>query len=553
MRAFIRGLARLWRARGGNVGMLFAFSALPIIALVGFSVDFASLVAVKWKVDQATDAAAIAGVTGAQAYLKNYTGSSDPSSDVQTAGVNQGTAQFKSNLGALGNVSAPTPNVTVSVANGVITSRVSVSYSVPTAFMSALGIKTMSASSSAVATSTLATYVNLFIVIDNSQSMGIGAQLSDQQIIFNASTTQSNFSTKPMTKDRAYGCAIVCHYDGAAAHYWGGNQRASTDLSSIVRAQGAQLRIDVAKSAIASALGSIPAGNVSVAAFTTSFTLAQVYPTPSSGSAWACKTTNSSTSTLSTSGTFQNPKNDVAAARTAISAIDLQGDVVFPSGNSGKNSFTYGDGGTSLTNALKCLYQQIDVLKNAGTIPGNGLTPQTPISYVILVSDGVQNSGRIAQWSSNGPPIDYPYEKDTQPTYDFYQLNNCSNSSNCQESLAFDVKSLVIEAMDPAACTPIKTLGYKMMTLQVQYIIPPPSIQGTSGSVAYLFPMVSAITGAPTSGGASTGASAVAQNMKSCATDTSYAYSANSPTDIANAATTMFGAIKQVQAARITN
>jgi Flp pilus assembly protein TadG len=553
MRGFSHALSRLWRARGGNVGMLFAFSALPIIALVGFSVDYGSLVAVKWKVDQATDAAAMAGVTGAQAYLNSYTGASDPSSDVQTAGVNQATAQFKSNLGAMGNVSAPTPSVTVSVNNGVITSQVSVTYTVPTAFMAALGVKTMSAASTATATTTLATYVNLFIVIDNSQSMGIGAQVADQQIIYNASTTQSNFTTSPMTNDRAYGCAMVCHYDGAAAAYWGVTQRAATDLSAIVRAQGAKLRIDVAKSAIASALGSIPAGNVSVAAFTTSYTLVQVYPTPTSGAAWSCKTTDSASATLSTSGTFQNPKHNISAAQGAISTIDLQTNVVFPSGNSGQNSFTYGDGGTSITNALKCLNQQVNALKTAGTAPGNGLTPQTPISYVILVSDGVQNSGRIAQWSANSPPIDYPYYKDTQLPYDFYQINNCSNSSNCKESFAFDMPSLVIQAIDPTACAPLKTLGYKVMTLEIEYIIPPSSLQGSSGSAAYLFPMVGAITGIPTSGGASSSNSAVAQNMQSCATSSSYAYSANSPTDIANAATAMFGTIKQVQAAHITN
>jgi hypothetical protein len=65
--------------------------------------------------------------------------------------------------------------------------------------------------------------------------------------------------------------------------------------------------------------------------------------------------------------------------------------------------------------------------------------------------------------------------------------------------------------------------------------------------------MASAITGAPITGGASSSSSAVAQNMQACATSSSHAYSANSPTDIANAATTMFGAIKQIQAAHITN
>ncbi len=553
MRRIAKLLGRLWRERRGNVGVLFAFSALPLLGMIGFALDYGSLVAVKWKIDQATDAAAMAGVTGAQKYLTSYTGTTDPTASVQTAGAAAATAQFNANIGAMGNVAAPTPNVTVTVANGVITSQVTASYSVPTAIMSAMGVRTMTGSSSAAATTNLATYVNIFIVIDNSQSMGIGAQASDQQIIYDASTNQANFSTNPMTNDRAYGCAIACHYSGNAATYWGATQRAATDLTSVVRGLGAKLRIDVAKSAISTALGAAATTNVNVAVFTTSYTLAQVYPTPTSGSAWTCKTAGVSPTSLSTSGTFQSPKNNISAAQTAINALDLQDNVDFPSGNWGQNSFTYGDGGTSLTNALNCLYQQLNTLKTAGTAPGNGLTAQTPISYVILVTDGVQNSGRMAQWSSNSPPIDYPYYKDNQPPYDFYVLNNCSNSANCQESLAFDVQTLVIEAMDPTACTPIKNLGYTMMTLEVQYIIPPPALQGSSGSVAYLFPMVSAITGAPTTGGASTSTGAVAQAMQSCATSSTYAYSANSPADIATAATSMFGAIKQVQAARLSN
>jgi len=552
--AFVRCF-KFARDRSGNVGMIAGLAALPLMGMVGLGIDYSYMLSYKWKLKLATDASAVGGVTGVQNYIKAYTGSADPTDAAKAAGVALAQAQFKVNTGRVANGSAtPTPTVTVTVANGVVTSQVSASTTVKSHFMSLFGVPSATMTSTATATANLSTYVNIFILIDNSQSMGIGAQQSDQKIIFDASVDRANYgSNSAMRADRASGygtgCALVCHYSGSAAPYQGSMYPGTKDLTPIVRGLGAKLRIDVAKSAITSAMGQIAAGNVSVAAFTFSHTLVQVYP--ASSPTWTCQTTALSPTILSTTGVFQSPVNNVAAAQTAIAGVDLQNNVLFPSGQSNGNSFTNGDGSSDVTNAFNCLTQQLKAMNTAGVTPGNGLTPSTPISYVILLTDGVQDSIREAQWSANSPVVDYPYVDDTQPTQTFAVMNNCTNSTNCQVTNLFDSKPMYLQAIDTTTCDPIKALGYTLMTLQVQYIIPTTALQGGGGAATYLFPMAAAITGASMSGGAGTSTSAVSQAMQACASSASGYYSANSPTDIANAATAMFGAIKQVQATRL--
>ncbi len=558
-------LGALRSDRRGNVATIFAFGAIPAVGLIALGLDYSTELTYKWKIDAACDAASIAGVTGVQNYIKSYTGTGDPTAAAQAAGQALAQAQFNANTGTqlagvtvTSNISTTLP----SISNGTISYQVTASSSIPTAMMRLFNVDSLPVSGASTATAVLPAYVNLFIVIDNSQSMGIGAESADQQIIYNQSLTSSNFSgfspARSMNSDRASGegngCALVCHYDAPSGNYDGAQQDSSTDLTAIVRAAGARLRIDVAKQAIAAALGKIAAGNISIAVFTMSSSLTQVYPAPASGSAWSCYTSALNSTSLTQNGNFAYPSNDITDGLTAINAIDLQNNVLFPNSAS-VTSQQYSNGGTFITNGFQCLNAQLKTLNISGTsvTPGMGLTKYTPFSFVIFLSDGVQDSAREAQMGSNAPVVDYPYYKDSQPSWTFATLSTCTDNTSCVESTVFDTPQLYIEAMDQTQCSPIKTLGYNIMTLEVQYIIPATSYQGTSGAAINLFPMASDVTGASSSGGASVSSGAVSTNMAACASMPAYAYSANSVADINSAANSLFGSIKQVQAARITN
>ena len=70
-------LARLaWRAIGpisrdrrGNVAMMFALTAVPLIALMGLGIDYYRDLSNKARLDAAADAAALSAISTAQAYI----------------------------------------------------------------------------------------------------------------------------------------------------------------------------------------------------------------------------------------------------------------------------------------------------------------------------------------------------------------------------------------------------------------------------------------------------------------------------------------------------
>ena len=68
---FIRGLRDLFnefcRARDGNLAVIFAFSAIPVIGAIGAAVDFSKASDVRSQMQNALDAAVLAGVTQASA------------------------------------------------------------------------------------------------------------------------------------------------------------------------------------------------------------------------------------------------------------------------------------------------------------------------------------------------------------------------------------------------------------------------------------------------------------------------------------------------------
>ena len=292
--AWIRGLSmflrRAWGARSGSLTTITAFSAIPMIGFIGLSVDYGMELAAKSKLDHAADAAVIAAITSAQTYIVSYTGSGDPKTDALAVGKAQALAQFKANIGSLP-ATVPALNVTMDLNGRVLTASASYSFSMPTIFMRVLGTTTASFNGTASSTLTVPAFTNIHIVIDISSSMGIGATLKDQQIVYNAASS----------------CAFACHYSGTTAS---------------ARNAGATLRVDVAKNAVVSALNQIiNSGNANrfrVAVYTMSSQFTTVVPLPSSSSS-----------------------SNVSDAITKVQSLEL-------------SNANY-DGGTDSSNALKTL------------------------------------------------------------------------------------------------------------------------------------------------------------------------------------------------------
>ena len=264
------------------------------------------------------------------------------------------------------------------------------------------------------------------------------------------------------------GCAVACHHTG------------TTDLA---RNKGATLRIDVAKNAVVSALKQIiSAGNA------TRFKV----------SVWTMSTQFNNVFTL----------GKVADAISVVQGLDITDDQK--------------DGGTNTTYSLKYLGNTLDA-------DGNGLTSATAQGFVMLITDGVQDSDMKVKSGSNwvdGYDTNFvPYSPCTTP--------------NCKSLTGFSVP-IIIQSFDPTACNSIKSKGYTLMTLNTKYIVPPSNLQSSSATLNSVFDFVKTYL-----------ASSIASNLSSCATSSSYAYAADSPSEINTAVQQMF--LAAGAQARITN
>jgi Flp pilus assembly protein TadG len=339
-------LGQKWRAsiqdRRGNFAVTFALTAPILILLVGMGVDFLTGLSFKSRWDSAADAAALAANQVATAYA-NANASTDPNFivDAIAAGEAAGKKAFNANAGVSETTGSVTPTVVTTNSKTTFTTTVTYTGTTPSNFGSLVGIKTLSVGGSATATQSATTYVNYYLLIDISQSMGIGATQTDMNNLYNITLSMG------YSDDGEPGCVFGCH---VTTHY------ALTD-EQVAHENGITLRIDSAKSAIQNIISQAQAqatsGNIQFALYAM-----QDYPT------------SNNTATVQVAPMSSNYASLTAAAQT----LDL-----------GANNAT-GIGDTDLQTTLTNF--GANVLPTQGT----GWSAQSPLNYVMIVTDGVNDT-----------------------------------------------------------------------------------------------------------------------------------------------------------------
>lgn len=163
----LQALSRFRRQRDGGVAIIFAFSALPLMGAAGSAIDYSFASRSKAHIDAAADIAALTGVK--------------ISGTVPLAAVARADAlkSFTANYGTMPRVTLNKVDVTVTD-NGLLrTAVVTYTASVQTSFMGLFGFNSMQIGGTARATSSLPTYIDFYLLLDNSPSMGIGATPAD--------------------------------------------------------------------------------------------------------------------------------------------------------------------------------------------------------------------------------------------------------------------------------------------------------------------------------------------------------------------------------------
>eukprot|EP01042_Synura_sphagnicola_P005860 gene5860-7477_t len=168
------------------------------MGIAGLAIDTTAASSYKTRLDTAAKAASIAAVNYAQTYIIQN-GTSNTTWQTNAQAIGQST--FTSNLSGSGVLSIPTPTISATLANSVVTAQVSYSTQVPTTLGAVLGIRNITVAGSVSSGVSYQPYINFHILLDVSESMNIGASILDQ----------SNMKTMQTVIGHSSGCNFACH------------------------------------------------------------------------------------------------------------------------------------------------------------------------------------------------------------------------------------------------------------------------------------------------------------------------------------------------------
>jgi Flp pilus assembly protein TadG len=322
----------------GNVITMFGFSLLPLAAAVGFAFDYSRISAARAKLDNAADVATLASISkNANPFVNTPTQS----------GVRQWFDAAATQIPGV-TITSFQANIAPSVTNMAVT--VTYTAQVQTTLGAILGISSVSVGGTSTAKTNAPPYVDFYLLLDNSPSMGLGATAADITHL------------QQLTPDS---CAFACHQ-----HTFDSNGNITGDNTSdyyhVARNNGVTLRIDVLRTATQKLTQTASASETVANQFRMAVnTFSDTFQTVASLSA------------------------DMPSVSTSANAIDL--------------AYAYRnqrDAQTSFDTALSYMNSTIPN-------PGSGAGQTTPQEFLFLVTDGVEDEP-VGSASGSGDPADPP-------------------------------------------------------------------------------------------------------------------------------------------------
>ncbi|GJD35507.1 pilus assembly protein TadG-related protein [Methylobacterium aerolatum] len=220
----------LRRERGGSINILFGLSVIPLIGMIGLGVDYGVAITAKTKLNNAADAAALAAVVTAKAYIANNPAQANVTQSGITAGTNQAINAFAVNAGRVPFTTFTLQTPSVVRSGQTLTATVTYTATVQNNFGKIFRAPTVPLTNTVTASADLASYLDFYLMMDVSGSMGLPATPTGMSQLAAVNTD--------MWSDYQQGCQFACHFPG----YNGWNQAAGK----------IQLRSDAVNSAVCS-------------------------------------------------------------------------------------------------------------------------------------------------------------------------------------------------------------------------------------------------------------------------------------------------------------
>jgi Flp pilus assembly protein TadG len=209
-------------AQSGNVAITFGLTVIPLIGLVGAGVDYSRASRIRDQLMAAADAAAIGSIVASSSgYAAGASMTGDgPVAAAQTAALNI----FNGNISGRTGFTLTSLTATVTKTNSTLTSTVQFTATVPTLLMEILGWQNLTVTGSSAASNGMPPYIDFYLLLDNTPSMGVGATPADVATMVNNTPDQ---------------CAFACHDKNAEPN----------DYYTLAKRLGVTMRIDVLRSA----------------------------------------------------------------------------------------------------------------------------------------------------------------------------------------------------------------------------------------------------------------------------------------------------------------
>lgn len=319
----------------GNIAVIFAIACVPLITAVGCAVDYSRATQTRSKLQAAADAASVGSLAKASpAFLAAGSMTSDGPIPV---GVTDAQNIFDANRANLTGYTLNSVTPTVVKSGSTVTSTVAFSANIDTMFLGLIGKTALTVTGMSSSTANMPLYVDFYLLLDNSPSMGVAATPTD------VSKMVSN------TPDK---CAFACHDYNDANNYY-----------NLAKTLGVTTRIDVLRSATQSLMDTASATET----YSNQFRMA-IYDFGASSKTIGLRALFSLSSSLS-------------SAKTAAGSIDLMG--VY-----GNNDAYTADKDTQFSTVFPAINTAISA-------PGAG-TSAAPMKYLFFVSDGVADESNAA-------------------------------------------------------------------------------------------------------------------------------------------------------------
>ncbi|MDO9058781.1 MAG: pilus assembly protein, partial [Bradyrhizobium sp.] len=194
MHALLRHIGRFRSDKSGNIAVIFTLALLPILSAIGCALDYSRATQVKSKLQSAVDAASVGSVSKKS---PGFIAAGAMTGDgAIPEGVTDATNIFNGNMSGVAGYTLNSMTPTVTKTGSVITSNVTFSANVPTMFLGVMGKSTMTITGSSTSVAKMPLYIDFYLLMDNSPSMGVGATPTD------VATMVANTSDK---------CAFACH------------------------------------------------------------------------------------------------------------------------------------------------------------------------------------------------------------------------------------------------------------------------------------------------------------------------------------------------------